>query len=221
MEFCPQVRLFAESAAIRYSQQFSTAAPVLGTYVDDIFGGFKNCGNYNRAAQFRDYLLEVGSAHRIEFNPKVTKTPLPIKEQVILGRRFNSITKRVCTSEKKRRRYRLRIAEILVMEKTTRKELERIHGCLNYAAGVEPFGRPFLANLTMAMTGVAEGDLIALSQLTRLSLEIWEQILNRNKGISMDFILNRIPRAPADMFVDASTACGVGGHCGTCFFLVP
>ena len=96
--------------------------------------------------------------------------------------------------------------ELLTTGKTTRKELGRIHGCLNYAAGVEPFGRPFLANLTMEMTGVEDGELVVLSPLTRLSLKIWDQILKKNKGISMDFILNMIPKAPADIFVDASTS---------------
>ena len=58
----------------------------------------------------------------------------------------------------------------------------------------------------MEMTGVEDGELVVLSPLTRLSLKIWDQILKKNKGISMDFILNRIPKAPADIFVDASTS---------------
>ena len=41
LEFCPPVELFAKSIAVRYSQKFSTNALVLGTHVDDIFGGFK------------------------------------------------------------------------------------------------------------------------------------------------------------------------------------
>ena len=206
LEFCPPAKLFAESVAFWYNKQFSAAAPVLGTHVDDLFGGFKKCRNYNRAAHFRDFLIELGYSLTFVFNPKPSKTPLPDKSQVILGRRFNSITKRVSTAEKKRKKYRLRILELLTTGKTTRKELERIHGCLNYAVGVEPFGRPFLANLTMEMTGVEDGELVVLSPLTRLSLKIWDQILKKNKGISMDFILNMIPKAPADIFVDASTS---------------
>ena len=69
-------------------------------------------------------------------------------------------------------KYRLRIAALLATTTTTRKELEKIHGCLNYVAGVEPFGRPFLANLTTAMTGVEEGVPITLSQVATLTLKM-------------------------------------------------
>ena len=61
---------------------------------------------------------------------------------------------------------------MLNTEFTTRKDLEKIHGCLNYVAGVEPFGRPFLAHLTMAMAGKVGGDQIAISPLVRQFLEI-------------------------------------------------
>ena len=33
------------------------------------------------------------------------------------------------------------------------RQLQKLHGYLNYAAGVEPFGRPFLAALTIAISG--------------------------------------------------------------------
>ena len=103
-------------------------------------------------------MIKVGSALTIIFNPKEKKTPLPAQSQVILGRCFNSITKRVNTADTKRTKNRLRIASILATEITTRKEIEKIHGCLNYVADVEPFGRPFLAYLTAAMTGRSERD---------------------------------------------------------------
>ena len=191
---------------MRYSQQFSVGLPIFGTYVDDIFGGLKSCEEYDQAAHLREFLCKVGSSLTIQFNPKEHKTPLPAKSQVILGRVFNSDTRRVTTAAKKRTKYRLRIAAILSTSTTTRKELEKIHGCLNYVAGVEPFGRPFLANLTTAMTGIEDGDPIVLSRVAICSLKIWEQILRRNKGITMDFILNRIPRAAHDIYVDASSS---------------
>ena len=43
----------------------------------------------------------------------------------------------------------------------------------------------------------------------------------RNKGTSMDFILNRLPRAKSDIYVDASSSWGVGGWCGVAFFAFP
>ena len=140
---------------------------------------------------------------------------------MILGRRFNSVTRRVNTADRKITKYRLKIASMLAIDFTTRQELEKIHGCLSYVADVEPFGRPFLAHLTMLMAGKGKKDPIAISPLVRQSLHIWDVILKRNKGLSMDFILKRIPQAHYNIFVDASTSWGVGGCCGRYFFAIP
>ena len=130
------------------------------------------------------------------------------------------LTTHVNTAEKKRRKYRLRIASLLATEVTTGKELERFHGCLNYVAGVESFERPFQAHLTMAMPGMEEGRRITPSQIARWDLRIWDFILGENKGISMDFIVNRVPRHSDDIF-DASSSWGIGGCCGKLFFAFP
>ena len=221
LEFCPPVTLFAKSAAVRYGEKFATVPPVLGTHVDDIFGGFKNCSSYQKAKHFRDYLCEVGAIHSIRFNQKTEKTPLPARSQVILGRRYDSCLKRVFTSEKKVMKYRLRIAAALAMELVSRKSLEKLHGCLNYVAVVEPFGRPFLAHLTMAISGEGLDEMIILSKLARLGLRIWDQILKQNKGVSIDFILNRLPRSQSNIFVDASSFWGIRGCCGEDYFMLP
>ena len=42
LEFCPSVALLAKSLAVRYAEKFRVRSPVLGTHVDDIFGGFKS-----------------------------------------------------------------------------------------------------------------------------------------------------------------------------------
>ena len=97
---------------------------------------------------------------------------MPARIQVILGRQFNSTNQRVNTAKKKQIKYRLRIAVLLAMGVTFRKDLEKIHGCLNYVADVEPFGRPFLAPLTKAISGIEENTPIILPYMTRLSLEI-------------------------------------------------
>ena len=59
--------------------------PVLGSHVDDIFGGFPFCDSYEKACNFRDYLCRTGESLTVKFNEKLTKTPLPSKTQVILG----------------------------------------------------------------------------------------------------------------------------------------
>ena len=128
LEFCPPVALFAKSAAIRYGEEFATIGPVLGTHVDDIFGGFKKCQSYRKAKHFRDYLCDVGAALSLNFNQNVEKNPLPARSQVILGRRYDSSLARVFTAKEKVTKYRLRIAAVLAMEIVSVKSLEKLHG---------------------------------------------------------------------------------------------
>ena len=220
LEFCPMVALFAKSVASKYTVLFNST-PSLGTHVDDIFGGFKGCNDYVKACHFRDFLCYVGTALTINFNPKPEKTPMPATIQVILGRRYDSSSKRVNTSEKKVRKYRLRIASALVMNEISRKDVERLHGVLNYVAEVEPFGRPFLSQLTVVISGVKEGDMVRLPVLAKLGLKIWDSILRRNKGSSFDFVLDRLPLSRSNIFVDASSIWGIGGCVGEDYFLIP
>ena len=39
--------------------------------------------------------------------------------------------------------------------------------------------------------------------------------------MSIDFILNRLPRSQSNIFVDASSSWGIGGCCGTDYFMLP
>ena len=96
--------------------------------MDDIFGGIKRCTEYDEACRFREFLIGVGHNLTIIFNPKEKKTPLPAQAQVILGRLFNSVTRRVNTADNKRAKYRARIAEMLSSDFTTRKDMENFMG---------------------------------------------------------------------------------------------
>ena len=151
LEFCPPVALLAKSLAQRYAYTFKTAGPVLGTHVDNIFGGFKRNLGLDRAIHFRRYMCETSMALSMSFNMKLTKTPPPALVQVILGRKYNSHTRRVVTAEDKRLKYLRRLRKTILDSTSTRRELEKLHGNLNYVANIEPFGRPFLAHITSAI----------------------------------------------------------------------
>ena len=172
LEFCPPVQLFAKSAVVRYAEKFGTREPVLGTHVDDIFGGFKSNRSFARAAHFREWMCDMGKELTMSFNMKPSKTPLPAKEQVILGRKFNSTTRRITTDITKREKYLGRVKSMILESTTTRKKLEKLHGFVNYVADIEPFGRPFLAHLTNAMTGVKPKEEIILYALAKLGLKV-------------------------------------------------
>ena len=46
-------------------------------------------------------------------------------------------------------------------------------------------------------------------------------MLLTNRGLSFDFVLGRLPRAPYDIFIDASTDWGIGGCCDNEYFMIP
>ena len=59
----------------------------MATYVDDINGGFVFNDSYQLAQAFRDFICSAGASLKMEFNMDVKKTPLPAREQTILGHR--------------------------------------------------------------------------------------------------------------------------------------
>ena len=103
---------------------------------------------------------------------KITKTPPPAREQIILGRHWSSKSRRVKTAPEKQEKYLQRLREFMTVETTTRKELEKLHGYLAYVADVEPYGKPFLAHLTTAMSDKTTKDTITISAEVRMGLAI-------------------------------------------------
>ena len=53
-----------------------------------------------------------------------------------------------------------------------------------------------------------------------MAIEIWILILRANRGITFEYILNKMPRAQFGWFVDASTSWGIGGCCGVHYFMI-
>ena len=66
----------------------------------------------------------------------------------------------------------MKLRTVKQQRKATRKTLEKLHGYLAYVSGIEPYGRPFLAHLTMAMTGKTAKQEIYLSAQCLLGLEV-------------------------------------------------
>ena len=152
------------------------------------------------------------------FNKKPHKTPLPSRRQVILGCLFDSESRRMKSADSKVKKYVKRIDELLTTNRARVDTIMSIHGNLNFAANVAPFGRPFLATLSNLIIGHKKSDFVEIGDLASLSLRIWKKMLLANRGISYDFILDRLPRTKFDIFVDASEEYGIGGCCGNLYF---
>ena len=91
LEFCAPVTLFVKSVAARYPQERGEPAPNLSSYVYDIFGGLPHVDLLSKALDLRRYICETGTLLTLEFNLKPSKTPLPARKQMILGRLYNSL----------------------------------------------------------------------------------------------------------------------------------
>ena len=65
-----------------------------------------------------------------------------------------------------------RIRQLLAMTSTTLHTLQQIHGNLNYAAEVAPFGKPFLAHLTNAIASADNSEVIMIRESVKVSLRL-------------------------------------------------
>ena len=73
------------SAAQRWAEANGGGQPNIATYVDDIYGGFAFNDSYQKAQAFQEFICSSGTSLTLEFNMDVKKTPLPAREQTILG----------------------------------------------------------------------------------------------------------------------------------------
>ena len=172
LEFCSPLKSFAISVAARFAERREVVPPLLSSYVDDIYGGVPHNRSYDLALEFRSYICSMGEKHTFAFNKKPHKTPLPSRQQVILGCLFDSTNRRMRSSDSKVAKYVGRINELLMVGRASVKNIMSLHGNLVFAANVAPFGRPFLAALSALVIGRKLGEIVALGRLARLCLRI-------------------------------------------------
>ena len=163
-------------------------------------------------------MCNKGESLTIQFNRSMTKTPMPSQKQIMLGCLHDSIKRRVKTSAKKVTKYCRKIEAILSSRSALMKDIESLHGNLSYAAAVAPFARPFLVPLTETIAGRRRTDVVNITEQLKSALRVQKKVLTANRGLSFDFILDKLPRTH-DIFTDASTEWGVGGCFGTFYFL--
>ena len=61
----------------------------------------------------------------------------------------------------------------------------------------------------------------SLGDFAVLALKLWELILMRNRGSTYDYVLDQLPYAKEEIFVDAASSWGIGGLFGDRYFLFP
>ena len=96
---------------------------------------------------------------------------------------------------KKQVKYRDTLKLILHHGKATSKELERLVGYLVWASYTEPFGRPFISAISGKITRSNPKENVDIHGYIKWALCIWLAIIDRNRGISCDYVLNRLSRS--------------------------
>ena len=214
-KFCAWTDLWFSSFAHRYRQVVSYRS-VLGSYVDDGFGGTNTQTN---SLTMLKTLPIVGRATTTEIN--LAKSRGPATKLVILGLLYCSGTRSCRLGETKRTKYMSRIQLVLSAPVTTSKRLEQLAGNLCFAAWVEPFCRPLLAPVFSIIVPDKPTTRIVIPPFTLTALRIWQRVLQRNRGLSFTHIRNKSPAVLTPIFVDASTSWGIGGVHGLEYFSFP
>ena len=102
---------------------------VLGSYVDDAFGGAQI---RDQASLMMNTLTHIGRATATFFN--LDKAEGPARELVILGLCYSSSQRSCRIGAKKRTKYLARITHVLSAPTVTSAELAQLAGNLSFAA---------------------------------------------------------------------------------------
>ena len=210
--FCRWASLWFKSCITRFNWEFNANA-VLGSYVDDAFGGDVS---YATAKELIEYVTAAGDRHQTFVN--VAKSEGPSTSMVILGLLYCSELQICSLAPKKVRKYAEQMVSLLRQGWATSKDLERMVGRLEFAAWVEPFGRPLLSFLSAYITPDYPRAILPLTEMMRICLRVWHLLISRNRGLHFGFILNYLPTKRPPIFVDASLSGGIGGYFGLLYF---
>ena len=124
----------------------------------------------------------------------------------IIGHFYDALAQTVKLPPCKQQKYLAKLRTVLSTLLVRSKELESLLGYLGWASWTEPYGRPFLSALVVHINRKNPRALVSLGDFAVLALKIWEIILRRNAGCPYDYILDRLPYAEEEIFVDASTS---------------
>ena len=214
-KFCAWTDLWFSS----FLQHFRKTVPyysVLGSYVDDAFGGTNSQAH---SQTMMETVPIVGRATATDIN--LGKSRGPATKLVILGLLYCSVTRTCRLGDAKRVKYMSRIQVVLSAPVTTSKRLEQLAGNLGFAAWVEPFCRPLLSGVFSLVVQDKPMTQIVIPPFTLTALRIWYTVLKRNRGLSFQYIQNKYPAVLTPIFVDASTSWGIGGVHGLEYFSFP
>ena len=158
--------------------------------MDDIFGG---ANSKSETLELKNQIISTGLVTTAIAN--LEKCHGPAQRLTILGTLYDAIKRTVTLPPKKQEKYCLKLTTILESGEVTSKELEQLVGYLVWASYTEPFGRPFISAISNAISRSTPKETVFISGYVKLAIRIWLSIIEQNKGISYDYVLNRMPHA--------------------------
>ena len=183
---------------------------MLGSYVDD---GFDGATSRQLAAKLIVFITLTGSNLGAVVN--LSKTEGPASAVVILGLHYCALSAVCSLDPKKVAKYTGRLNALLAAGRATSKELERIVGNLQFAAWVEPFGRPLLSFIALGIVPDKTNEtneVVRFTRLARVAMRVWLLLLHRNRGLPFGYILDELPPEDRRIYVDAASTGGIGGY---------
>ena len=219
--FCMWTSAWCESFKTHFQNQY-TRKIFLASYVDDFFGGPFRSESLEKDKQIASLMLqnliEIGDVTNTRLNLK--KCRGPARRMDILGIVFDSVKKSCFLGPSKISKYCVRLSSLQKTNSVTSKKLQKIIGCLVFAAWVLPYGRPFISHLSHCLDHKDLTKKVSLDLVGLVACDIWIILLKKNYGLPFSFILGRLPRKKEEWFFDASKHYGYGGVCGNLFFEV-
>ena len=112
---------------------------------------------------------------------------------VILGLQYCPRTKVCSLDPAKVTKHVSRISQLLNAGFATSKFLEQLVGNLEFAAWVEPFGRPLLTFVRREIVPDFPTRTIYVTRMMHIALGVWQLLMARNRGLRFQYILDAMP----------------------------
>ena len=167
--------------------------------------------------------LEV--CQSINFPVALEKTFWASQQMSFLGLLIDTINQVISIPVEKVQRAINMINSILTRKskKTTKLEIQQLTGFLNFLCRAVIPGRAFTRRIYAAAAHLRKDHHhLPVSQELRLDLEMWLLFLNHSSAYARSFLdYDTTSSTEIDLYTDASTLYGCGGHFGPHWFIIP
>ena len=199
---------------------FQTGVQALRHYLDDFFGA---CSSKKVAQIVYNDLIYLVQYLGIPTRLDKCQPPNNIYQK-ILGWGIKQNKQRICLPEDKRIEYLREVQQILKDKRASKQFVHHVRGRLGNVAQIKFPGKAFLRRLdaVLYLPKFKDTDTIDMSSFVLEDLRWWESVLQNpaNVEVDFDYILKSPDEADFEVYTDATTEIGFGGHLDSIWFQV-